>query len=192
MDLEQDPADRDPTDQDPADQVPSPEPGSARGGRGPATRRPSVARPVVAPLAGAVRPLADVPDRVFAQGLPGCGVALDPGRDGPVEAVAPIGGRVVVIHAHAFVVAGDDGAAILVHLGIGTVQLRGEGFDLLVEQGEVVEAGQPVVRWDPGAVERGGRSPLVPVIAMDTPDEALADLTEGHVGAGDRLWTWVP
>lgn len=177
-------------EQDPAEAVPSPQPGSSRGGRGPATRRPATTREVLAPVPGAVRPLAEVPDRVFAQGLPGCGLALDPDRGGSVDAVAPIAGRVVVIYPHAFVVAGDDGAAVLVHLGVDTVQLRGEGFELLVHQGDVVEAGEPVVRWDPGAVERGGRSPLVPVLAMDAPDEALADLVEGRVAAGDRLYTW--
>lgn len=173
-----------------AEQVPSPQLGRSQGGRGPATRRPATTREVLAPVTGEVRPLADVPDRVFAQGLPGSGLALDPDRGGPVDAVAPIAGRVVVIYAHAFVVAGDEGAGVLVHLGVDTVQLRGEGFDLLVDKGDVVAAGEPVVRWDPGAVERGGRSPLVPVIAMDAPDEALTDLTGGRVSAGDRLYTW--
>lgn len=177
-------------DVEPADQVPSPSPGGDRGGRGPATRRPGETRAVLAPVPGVVRPLADVPDTVFAQGLPGCGLALDPDRDGPVDAVAPVDGRVVVIYPHAFVVAGDDGAAVLVHLGVDTVQLRGEGFELLVEKGDLVRAGEPVVRWDPGAVERGGRSPLVPVIAMDAPDEALADLARDRVAAGDRLYAW--
>ena len=58
---------------------------------------------------------------------------------------------------------------MLVHLGIDTVQLKGEGFTLLAAEGDDVEAGAPVVEWDPAAVEAGGRSPVCPVVANADP-----------------------
>jgi PTS system N-acetylglucosamine-specific IIA component len=145
---------------------------------------------VVAPLPGKVLPLADVPDPVFAQAMVGPGCAIDPPR-GAVEAVAPVAGRIVKLHPHAYVVVGEDGRGVLVHLGLDTVQLQGEGFRLLAEEGNDVEAGTPVVAWDTAAVEAGGRSPVCPVIALDAAPEALAGLvTSGEVAIGATLFTW--
>ena len=152
-------------------------------------------QPVVvgAPVPGRALPLAEVPDPVFAGAMVGPGVALDPPRE-PVAAVAPIAGSLVKVHPHAFVVAGSGpaaGTAVLVHLGIDTVQLHGEGFALVAAEGDAVAAGDVVVRWDPAAVEAGGRSPVCPVVALDAGAEALDSLvTSGEVGAGDPLFTW--
>jgi phosphotransferase system IIA component len=78
-----------------------------------------------------------------------------------------------------------------VHLGLDTVHLKGEGFDVLVAAGEEVRAGQPMIRWDPAAVEAGGRSPVCPVIALDSPPGRLAELREsGDVRAGEVLFRW--
>ncbi|KGM10429.1 PTS sugar transporter subunit IIA, partial [Cellulomonas carbonis] len=99
---------------------------------------------VLAPLAGVVRALGEVPDPVFSAELVGPGLAVDPARDGVVAAVAPIAGTVVKLHPHAFVVAGDDGRGALVHLGLDTVQLGGEGFTLHVAEGATVAAGDVV------------------------------------------------
>jgi len=146
---------------------------------------------VVSPVSGRVIPLTEVPDPVFAQAMVGPGLAVDPERRAG-EVLAPIDGTVVTLHPHAFVVAAESGAAVLVHLGIDTVKLRGEGFTLHVVKGETVRAGQPVISWDPAAVESGGRSPVCPVIALDATAEALADLREsGPVAAGEPLFTWL-
>jgi len=145
---------------------------------------------VLAPLPGRALPLADVPDPVFAQAMVGPGCAIDPPR-GAVEAVAPVAGKIVKLHPHAYVVVGEDGRGVLVHLGLDTVQLKGEGFRLLAEEGADVEAGTPVVAWDTAAVEAGGRSPVCPVIALDATPEALGGLvTSGEVVAGATLFTW--
>jgi sugar PTS system EIIA component len=148
---------------------------------------------VLSPLPGRVLPMADVPDPVFAGSIVGPGVAVDPPRE-PVEAVSPVDGRIVKLHPHAFVVVTvlpEGGAGVLVHLGIDTVQLKGEGFTLYVDEGMEVEAGQPVVRWDPAAVEAGGRSPVCPVVAMDAKAERLSDLAEpGEIAAGAPLFSW--
>ena len=85
----------------------------------------------------------------------GPGVAIDP-DPGEVTVVSPIAGKVVKVHPHAFVVLGADGVGVLVHLGINTVRLEGKGFEVLVEQGSTVEAGDPMVRWDPVDDHRRG------------------------------------
>lgn len=132
-----------------------------------------------------------VPDAVFSAALVGPGVAVDPVRGGRIEAVSPIAGRLVKLHPHAFVVQAGDGAGVLVHLGIDTVELKGEGFDLLAAEGDEVDAGQPVVAWDPSETEASGRSPICPVVALDAKPGSLVELRgSGEVAAGDRLFTW--
>ena len=108
---------------------------------------------VLAPLAGRVVALADVPDPVFAGLIVGAGLAVEP-EDGATEVsvISPVAGRVMKVHPHAFVVLDESGAGVLVHLGIDTVQLKGEGFTLLAAEGDRVSAGQPIVAWNPAAV----------------------------------------
>lgn len=145
---------------------------------------------VLAPVRGRALPMAEVPDAVFAGAMVGPGVALDPPRE-PLDAVSPIAGTIVKLHPHAYVVAGEDGAGVLVHLGIDTVELGGEGFELVAAEGERVETGAVVVRWDPAAVEAGGRSPICPVVALDAAADALADVVDsGEVAVGAPLFTW--
>ncbi|MER7206899.1 PTS glucose transporter subunit IIA [Streptosporangium sp. NPDC000239] len=144
---------------------------------------------VLAPVAGAALALRAVPDPVFSQGLVGPGLAIEPLRE-PGRAVAPIAGKIVKLHPHAFVVVGDDGRGVLVHLGIDTVQLRGEGFEVLASEGDRVEAGQPVVAWNPAEVEAGGRCPVCPVVALDAVTEAVTRIADGPVRTGDELFVW--
>nr|SBO92471.1 PTS system, N-acetylglucosamine-specific IIA component [Nonomuraea gerenzanensis] len=133
--------------------------------------------------------LAAVPDPVFSAGMVGPGTAIDPLR-GPGKAVAPIAGKIMKLHPHAYVIVGDDGKGVLVHLGIDTVQLKGAGFQLLAAEGDRVSAGQPVVAWDPSAIEAGGRSPVCPVVALDALSEELTGVAEGAVHVGDELFVW--
>lgn len=143
---------------------------------------------VLAPVAGRVVALADVPDPVFAQQIVGSGVAIDPERT-PGTAVAPVAGRLLKLHPHAFVVLTATSHGVLVHLGIDTVQLDGEGFELVAAEGDELAAGDPVVRWDPAAVEAGGRSPMVPVVVMDTAADTFSPDTVGTtVDVGDHLF----
>jgi PTS system N-acetylglucosamine-specific IIA component len=94
------------------------------------------------------------------------------------------------LHPHAYVIVGDDGKGVLVHLGIDTVQLKGKGFELLAAEGDRVGAGQPVVAWDPAAIETGGRSPVCPVVALDAVAGAVSGVALGTVHAGDELFQW--
>ena len=143
------------------------------------------ALPVRAPVAGTVIDVADIPDPVFSAALVGPGSAIRPDPVTGGTAVAPVSGTVVKLHPHAFVVAADDGRAVLVHLGIDTVELHGTGFELRVAEGDRVEAGQPVIRWDPAAVRAGGRSPVVPVVALDADASGL----DAHAALGTAVTT---
>jgi PTS system glucose-specific IIA component len=144
---------------------------------------------VLSPVAGQVLPLSDVPDLVFAEAMVGPGVAVEPDQ-GRGTAVAPVAGRLVKLHPHAFVVLTGSGRGVLVHLGIDTVELRGEGFELLVGEGDEVEVGTPVVRWDPGAVREGGRSAICPVVALDAAADAVTACADGRAEPGSELFTW--
>lgn len=146
---------------------------------------------VTSPVAGTAIGLGAVPDPVFAEEMVGPGTAIDPVR-APGEAVAPVSGTVAALHPHAFVVVDVHGRGVLVHLGIDTIQLNGQGFELLAAKGDTVERGQALVRWDPAAVEASGKSPLCPVIALEAEAEQLADLVvSGPVTTATPLFSWL-
>jgi PTS system glucose-specific IIA component len=144
---------------------------------------------VGSPLAGTAIGLPDVPDPVFAQAMVGPGAAVDPER-GPLTAYSPIAGTLVKLKPHAFVVAGKDGRGVLVHLGIDTVNLDGAGFELLAVEGTEIEAGAPVIRWNPAEIEAGGLSPICPVIALDAALTAVDSVAAGEVVPGAVLFHW--
>ncbi|HVV20247.1 MAG TPA: PTS glucose transporter subunit IIA [Pseudonocardiaceae bacterium] len=146
--------------------------------------------PVGSPVTGRVVPLTEVPDPVFAEAMVGPGVAVIPAAE-PADAVAPVAGTIATLHPHAFVVATESGKAVLVHLGIDTVKLQGEGFTLHVAKGDTVTAGQPVVGWNPAAVEAAGYATVCPVIALDAGADAVgAPHGQGPVAVGDQLFEW--
>lgn len=145
------------------------------------------------PLAGTVVSVENVPDPVFSARLVGPGLAINPHRaDGAdVTVAAPVAGTVVKVHPHAFVIETSGGRAILVHLGLDTVTLAGEGFTLHTHEGAVVDAGDPMITWSPAQVEAGGRCPIVPVIALDADPQALALTPQGTaVTRQDTAFTW--
>lgn len=121
---------------------------------------------VLAPVAGRAVALQEVPDPVFSAGMVGYGAAVDPPR-GVVDAVAPVSGRILKLMPHAYVVMTADNVGVLVHLGLDTVQLNGEGFTAHVSQGDEVTAGQTVITYDVPAIEAKGLNPIVPVVVMD-------------------------
>jgi len=147
---------------------------------------------VLAPVAGTVRAMAEVPDPVFAGEIVGPGLALDPSRDGVVTAIAPVAGKIVKLHPHAYVIVADGTRGVLVHLGLDTVQLGGAGFTLHVAEGDSVAAGEIVVSWNPAEVEAGGRSPICPVVALEGAPGTVTGLVApgGLVRAGDPLFKW--
>ncbi|MBQ1083902.1 MULTISPECIES: PTS glucose transporter subunit IIA [unclassified Nocardiopsis] len=152
---------------------------------------------VLSPVSGTALSLDTVPDPVFSQSMVGPGVAVHPepgqegGQESQHEAVAPIAGTLVKLHPHAYVVmAADNRRGVLVHLGIDTVQLAGEGFTLLAKEGTEVAAGTPVIRWSPGAVAAAGKPSVVPVVALDGEPGSLSELAAGAVEPGEVLFVW--
>ena len=143
---------------------------------------------VLSPVSGQSTMVSEVPDPVFATGLVGPGVAINPGP-GRQSAVAPITGRLVRLLPHAFLVHGDTGPGVLVHLGIDTVEMQGDGFSLLLAEHDPVEAGADVVTWDPQYVASTGRSPICAVIVLDCDAAVFIGDLGSLVHSGDRLFS---
>lgn len=149
--------------------------------------------PVLAPVAGRAVPLSDVPDPVFSAGMVGYGAAVDPPQE-VVEAVAPVSGTLLRLLPHAYVIMAADNVGVLVHLGIDTVALEGEGFTTHVAQGDTVTAGQKVITYDVPAIVAKGLNPIVPVVIMDEREPGnitiAESVLEGAVLApGEHLFT---
>ncbi|QHF25040.1 PTS glucose transporter subunit IIA [Rathayibacter sp. VKM Ac-2804] len=143
---------------------------------------------VLSPLAGRAVPLSAVPDPLFAAGVMGAGVAIEPPAEA-VEVVSPVRGILLQVLPHAFVVVADGGRAVLVHLGIDTVRLKGVGFTILAAKGDRVEAGTPVLAYDVPAIVAAGLPPVVPVVVLEcTADHVDVLAADGaSVLAGDPL-----
>lgn len=144
---------------------------------------------VAAPLAGEVVDLAEVPDAVFSAQMLGAGLAIEPGS-GIAEVAAPVSGTLAKVHPHAFVVVTDDGVGVLVHLGIDTVGLAGEGFTVHAAEGDEIEAGAPVVTFDPDLVRSRDLSAVCPVVLMEAEPDSATDRASGSVRAGQPLFSW--
>lgn len=152
--------------------------------------KPKVTTTIVAPIQGRAVALSEVPDPTFAGGMVGAGIAIDPPR-GLIDAVAPVSGKILQLWPHAYVIMTADKVGVLVHLGIDTVQLKGEGFTTHVAKGDQVTQGQRIVSYDVPAVEATGRNPIVPVVVMDTKADALEIIAslENDVTALDSLFS---
>ena len=144
---------------------------------------------VVAPLDGWCVPLAQVPDPVFAERMAGDGVAIDP-TAGIVR--APFDGLIVASRlAHAVTVRHASGVDLLVHVGVETVALKGEGFVALAAAGASVRAGEPVLRFDLDLVARRARTALTPVI-VPSAGHIVRRLEHARVGARDVVMAIEP
>ena len=139
---------------------------------------------LVSPITGDIVALEQVPDEAFASKAVGDGVAVKP-TDKTV--VAPAAGTVVKIFNtnHAFCLETENGAEIVVHMGIDTVALNGQGFKRLVEEGAEVQAGQPILEMDLDYLNANARSMISPVVCSNSDDySALVILATGKVVAG--------
>ena len=142
---------------------------------------------LVAPLAGWVLPLAAVPDPVFAEGMMGPGIAIDPTGD---TLHAPCDAIVLTVHAagHAVTLDAGGGVSLLMHIGVDTVALNGQGFAVLVTPGDRVRAGDPLIRFDLDGMVQAAPSAVTPVIVIEGEGVTLADCAaEGLVAVGDPL-----
>ncbi len=141
---------------------------------------------ILAPLSGVIVPLESVPDPVFARKMVGDGIAIDPTSS---EVLAPVSGDVTQLHSahHALAITTEQGVEVLVHVGLDTVALGGEGFTPLVALGARVEVGQPVLRFDVETVARKARSLLTEVVVTSGDRVARLTPSSGFVEAGKTL-----
>lgn len=123
----------------------------------------------VAPLSGKVLPLDQVPDPVFSQKMMGDGFAIDP-AEGVV--VSPVDGEIVNAFPtkHAIGIRTESGLEILIHVGIDTVQLNGEGFDLKVSEGDQVMKGQELITFDLETIRSKAKSSITPIVFPNLPE----------------------
>lgn len=147
---------------------------------------PNAAPEVAAAISGTYVPLNEIDDKVFSSGAMGTGFGIRPANG---EIVAPVAGKVIAVQktGHAYGIRGDNGIEILVHVGIDTVKMGGEGFEILVARGDHVEAGQVLGRVDLAAVEKAGFDNTTAVIVTNS--RKLENLqivkTAGELAAGD-------
>ena len=142
---------------------------------------------ICSPINGNVLPLSEAKDDAFAQGLLGNGVAIDP-ADGKV--VSPVDGTVMTLFPtkHAIGLVSDNGAEILIHLGMDTVKLDGKYFEAHVKQGDKVKKGDVLVTCDVEAIKAEGYSMITPVIVTNTADYLdVVEMASGTVKAGDDI-----
>ena len=138
-------------------------------------------------LTGTVVPLAEVKDEAFASGALGDGIAIEP-TDG--ELVAPADGEISSTFEthHAVGMTTADGAELLMHIGIDTVKLGGKHFTYLVNEGDKVKKGQPLIRFELEAIKAEGYPVTTPLIVCNTDDyAAVAAKASGAVKQGDAL-----
>lgn len=138
---------------------------------------------VTAPFSGTLVPLSEVPDETFASGVLGEGIAIEP-SDGLF--CSPVDGTVETIAEtkHAIGFAADNGLEILVHVGLETVSLNGEGFEILVKEGDRVKAGQPVAKADLALIREWGLKTITSIVLTGGADDMELHCAEGIAAAG--------
>ena len=138
---------------------------------------------VTAPFSGKLVPLSEVPDETFASGVLGEGIAIEP-SDGLF--CSPVDGTVETIAEtkHAIGFAADNGLEILVHVGLETVSLNGEGFEILVKEGDKVKAGQPVAKADLALIRERGLKTITSLVLTGGADDMELHCAEGLATAG--------
>ena len=142
------------------------------------------------PIAGRAVPLERVNDPVFSSGALGNGVGVTPAGSGTVTVVAPASGRLVTVmdSGHAYGIKTDDGVELLVHVGLDTVELKGEGFKTVVAAGNRVERGDPLVEVDLGVLRRADKDPTTILVVTNTATlPGVVPVIAGEVAAGQAV-----
>ncbi len=140
-------------------------------------------RAVYSPADGVAIKLSDVPDDAFSQGILGLGAAVIP-KNGNIY--SPVDGEIIDITdtKHAFCITADDGTEILLHIGVDTVKLKGEGFDVKIVSGDKVKAGTKIAEVDLEVLEKNSISKHTPVILTEANDYNITQVHEGNVTGG--------
>lgn len=140
-----------------------------------------------APVAGWLTRVRDVPDAVFSEGMMGAGVAIDP-TEGTI--VAPCAAQVLMVPetAHAITLRTDEGAELLIHIGLETVALQGRGFEAHVRDGDKVTAGDPLISFDLDSVGLEAKSLVTPILLTNPGDFRLKlEKVDGLVEQGQPI-----
>ncbi|OFP27210.1 MULTISPECIES: N-acetylglucosamine-specific PTS transporter subunit IIBC [Corynebacterium] len=143
---------------------------------------------VRAPFAGDVVELSQVPDASFAQGMVGEGFAVMPDAVDAFDVCAPVDGTITMVFKtrHAFGMQTADGLDLLIHIGIDTVELKGEGFTALAKKGDTVSAGTPIIAVEASKLRERGVNLITPVVCPTAKQVAGVDIArEGHALPGD-------
>lgn len=146
-----------------------------------------IAVSILSPVTGEVFELSSVPDEAFSSGMMGDGIAVLPTDP---EITAPVAGTIAFVFdtKHAIGLVTEQGIGVMIHIGIDTVKLNGKGFDVLVETGQIVSAGQPVMRLDLPYLKKHAPSLISPVIITELPDGyKLRPVKTGKVKNGEEL-----
>lgn len=132
---------------------------------------------IASPLTGRVVALSDVPDETFAAGVLGEGAAIEPSEG---KVVAPADGVVSSLFNtyHAIGLTLDNGAEVLIHVGINTVELNGEFYEAHIKDGDRITKGQLLITFDKAAIEEKGYKTITPVIISNTDEYATVAMTE--------------
>ncbi|MGS0674290.1 PTS glucose transporter subunit IIA [Shewanella sp. 0m-4] len=141
---------------------------------------------VYAPVSGKIVDVEKVPDAVFSEKIVGDGLAIEPKGH---LILAPIDGTIGKIFEtnHAFSIESTQGLEIFVHFGIGTVELRGNGFKRLAEEGQEVKMGEPILEFDLDYLKEHADSLLTPVLIANMEDIQSIDKKQGHLEAGKDI-----
>ena len=143
---------------------------------------------IQAPLSGKIVPLENVDDPVFAEKMVGDGIAIDPTSD---TVVAPVAGTLTHLFptGHAAGITTHEGIEILIHVGLDTVELKGQGFTLLAKQGQEVEIGTPLIGLDLSLLRKVAKSLVTPVVITNMAKvRNLVKTTDDNVLSGKQ---WV-
>lgn len=144
---------------------------------------------LVSPLDGWAAPLSEVPDPVFAEAMLGDGAAVDPTGS---TLHAPCDGVVVSVHTsrHAVSLRAAGGVEILMHIGLETVAMKGEGFEAHVAEGQAVQAGAPLISFDLDLLARHAKSLITPIVITDAAGGAITSHATGRsIKVGEPLLT---
>ncbi|WP_417897641.1 glucose-specific PTS transporter subunit IIBC [Bacillus haimaensis] len=140
---------------------------------------------IVIPMSGKLLPISEVPDKVFSQKMMGDGFAIEP-TEGTV--VSPVAGTIINLFPtkHAIGIETADGREVLVHVGIDTVNLKGRGFESLIEQGDKVEQGQPLLKVDLNIIKSEATSTITPIIFTNLAAGEAVEIKDGKVSFGEK------
>lgn len=146
----------------------------------------STGEAIYAPITGELVELSTVPDQVFSQKMMGDGFAIKPSIG---EVVAPFDGQVKMDFPtkHAIGLESNSGTEVLIHFGLETVGLKGNGFEMLVKPGDKVEKGQPLLKVDLEYIRVNADSDITPVIFTNLSQQTMHDIQYGNVNAGDKV-----